>query len=141
MTELLWKNGGKANSPVLLDKIEEEYGVKLPSLYRDIVLKYNEGRPSHKLIKTITGREVVFQELLSINLEDKNNLLQCSSVLKSEYGLHGVIPFASDPFGNLFCFEISEYMELKVVFWDHEEIDNSVIPITNSFEDLLCALY
>lgn len=59
-----------------------------------------------------------------------------------DFSFQKLVPFARDPFGNLLCFDY-RYNENnpKVVFFENESEKPTIIPVCNSFTDLINRLY
>lgn len=126
-------------------KIGNEMGVLFPVDYIECA-KINHGAHPNLEVFDIKGRpECVFNRLLSYDRTSKNYILGIYNVTRDRLA-DNVIPFASDPLGNLICFFFKEKSaELRsIVFWDHEMLDAkkiTVLKICDTFSELLSMLY
>jgi cell wall assembly regulator SMI1 len=109
-----------------IDRVEIALGIRFPTDYKEIIQKYNGAivRPS---IIEFGSEEEMFKYLLNLLPSDSFDLLRITKRFHKEGRLpEKVIPIASDPGGNYFCydFRISE-SHPPIVFYDHEfEWDN-----------------
>lgn len=116
--------------------LELELGTPLPETYRAFLLRFDGGVPSPKFQHSYRddgeyqGRVDAF---LGLHRESRySNILPNYKALCPNIGSEKVfLPFALDPFGNLYCLGIDELNHEQVFFWDHEE--NSVIPVARHF--------
>jgi SMI1-KNR4 cell-wall len=113
-----------------------QLGVRLPDDFIEQVAKYNAGAPNPSCFTLETGEERVMSYLLSFDLQSKHNIAAVAKAMKSE--LSGLIPIADDPFGNYICYDVSDRINPRLVFWDHEL--NKVSFIARSFTELLALL-
>ena len=129
-----WNFVEPLKSANLIDEFESLVGYEFPGDFKEFVMQYNGGRPEHKAYDTDTTEGRVFNKLLSFNKDD------ISTVWKTNGNIEGLpdkyVVFATDPFGNLICFDKDND---NVIFWNHE--DESVEHIANTFTELLDKLY
>lgn len=116
-----------------IEYVERKIGLILPRDYVETVIKYNGGRPDPYVIKD--GYDM--QHLYSLSQKDSLNAL---SIYEDKYQneFQGLIfPFASDSFGNDFCFKYKTKNDTKpvVVFCDHETMEIDFI--ATSFSEFL----
>jgi hypothetical protein len=133
-----WKYvGPDINDQTVVD-VESVLSVKLPADYLACLRKKNGGRPIPNAVN-VSGRvDVVFENLLRLDIQAPHGVIKVWNVLRARTK-EGVIPFASDPFGNLFCFEYLDRKSCSVVFWNHE--DGLSTFVSNSFSELLEMLH
>ena len=128
----------------LLVKFENDLGVKLPSQYRDWLIKYN-GMGWEKEVFHITDKEGDSRIHHVYGLHDgpdSRRLDITYKVFKGRIDSH-VFPIADDPFGNQVCLGISGNKRKKIYFWDHErelDVDDNPILISDSFNAFLESL-
>lgn len=137
MTEIKWKYAGPSISEEDLRSLEGVLAVALPADYRTFIREHNGARPKPNAIDLPGGRQVVMERLLRVEAGAKGNLASASEALRKQ-GELSLVPFGSDPFGNLFCFKYSGKTAKAVVFWNHE--NRSTEKICETFSELLCHL-
>jgi hypothetical protein len=121
-------------------KVEEALDVSFPSDYVDCVLLKNGGQPIPDTFDFEGRTEAVFNSLIDLNLDEGRNIVKVYHHLKDR--LPGkVYPFADDPFGNYLCFDYRGGKDPSVVFWDHEQSNDEVSFVCNSFSELLDLLH
>ena len=126
-----WKYVKKLNDLNAVENFETTYNVKFPSDLKDIIKKYNGGRPELKLFDTSTETGKDFKTLLSFNKTDIENIYIFCDDASS---VREMLPFASDPAGNLFVLK-----DGKIFFWNHETDSTSFL--ADSFTEFLNMLY
>lgn len=138
MTEIKWKYAGPSISEEDLRSLEGVLAVALPADYRSFIREHNGARPKPNAIDLPGGREVVMERLLRVEGDAKGNLASAAESLR-KHGEPGLVPFGSDPFGNLFCFKYSGKSAKAVVFWNHEK--GTTEKICGTFSELLQSLH
>ena len=130
-----WNYVKTLKSVNLIDEFESLVHYELPKDFKEFVLQYNGGRPEHKAYDTDTTEERVLKTILSFNKEDISTVWETN-----EGDIEGLpdkyVVFATDPFGNLICFDKDND---NVIFWNHE--DESVEHIANTFTEFIDKLY
>lgn len=119
-------------------EVEKLFGFQFPDDYKKCVLENNGGYPEPNIFDCDDGRiEVVFNNLISFTDENQN------IKMFYEFSLQKLIPFATDPFGNLLCFDFRDNASSpKIIFYNCEESGSTLItPVCESFTDLLERLY
>jgi hypothetical protein len=114
-----------------LSQAEVRLQTKLPAEYRNAILQFGLPRPTIQLLDTIVDRE--------LDLRDVSDFLSPTDLVAvtedwREMGLpEGLVAFATDCMGNLFCFptEGGTEAEGSIVFFDHD--DQTVDLIAPSF--------
>lgn len=94
-----------------LSKAEESLNIKLSKELRNIILKYNNGRPERTCFDTKTEQGKMLKKILSYNEEDKDNVYVFSELIDKGY-----IPFAITEFGDVIC----ESKEQAIYLYKHE---------------------
>jgi cell wall assembly regulator SMI1 len=112
-------------------KLEEEMGIRLPSEYRQFLLKHNGGYPEPDGF-VIHGRtedeDGMVDRFLAIHDGEHDNLSRYLKWYKGRLP-RNLFPVAHDPGGNLICISTSGADVGKVYFWDHdEEVEEGVVP-------------
>lgn len=121
--------------------VESTMGVTYPKDYEECVKRYNGGYPKPNKFDLYNGVQAVFMGLISFTNENLN--IKMFFDFAEESSIEGLVPFGKDPFGNLLCFDYRSNKESpQVVFFDHEERgEEAIIPICNTFTELLNGLY
>ena len=120
MNEIKWRRPG---SPLVRDDIERvEYlvGYKFPNDYVSCALLYHGASVIPYRIDC-NKNERVFANLLSFSDKNVDNIIEvynnCKGRLKN-----GIIPFACDPAGNLFCFDYRKDKEKPSIVFLNKEL-------------------
>lgn len=104
-----WKYVKVLENKDLVNIFLSKYGVKLPKTVKELIEKYNGGRPSKKCFDTDIHKECVFKTLLSYNPKDIETIYKVykegSDTKFIEMKLY---PIASDPFGNFICVDLKQ---------------------------------
>ena len=93
-----WKYVKPLKDNSVFENIEKIYNVEIPIYLKELITKYNCGRPEKSIFDTKKSKERVLQGLISFNKEDKANIFIYEELLKKGY-----IPFAITEFGDLVC--------------------------------------
>ena len=133
MEDINWKYGGSVSEGDICS-VESALGVAFPADYRTFVAGHNGARPKPKAIDIPGKREGVMERLVHLDPGTSDNVTRAATELRSR-GQGDLVPFASDPFGNLFCFQFSGGSVSAVVFWDHEK--NSTSRICKTFSEII----
>ncbi len=81
MSELEWKLAYPLDDDSAIRKIEGIIGKKLPNEFCEVIIKNNEASPSKSNLKTGTGAEHVFCNLISFN--EDTNVFNTLEILRS----------------------------------------------------------
>ena len=130
-----WKYIKPLESESSIKEFEEKYSFEFPESFRDIVSEYNGAYPETDIYDTDKTKERTFKSLLSFNREDKMNIWKIAEWNSNELD-NKYIAFATDQFGNLICFSISDK---SVVFMDMETLSTETI--AENFSCFLDKLY
>ncbi len=109
-----------------IESYELKQDYEFPIEFKQLVTKYNGGRPS-KCVFLVNTQQRVMKSLLSFNLKDKDNIWNCGSEIGDRY-----IAFAIDNYGNTICFDRDDN---SIVFRNHET--EQVEYITDNFTEFL----
>jgi hypothetical protein len=134
MTEIQWRYTGPSTSEEDIRSLEGLLAVVLPADYKSFIQEHSGARPRPNAIELPGGHEAIMERLLHIEAGAKGNLTSVAEALRKQ-GELSLVPFGSDPFGNLFCFKYIGKTAKAVVFWNHES--NVSITLCATFVDLL----
>lgn len=123
MNKITWKYVKPLQNVQAVAEFELKNGVVIPDDLRAVIYYHNGGRPSLRYFDLPNEEDKEFKTLLSFNENDLENVYKRFPVGASGDGL---LPFASDPAGNLLVLK-----EGAVYFWDHEK--SQVIFVAPSF--------
>ncbi|MCB9687891.1 MAG: SMI1/KNR4 family protein [Alphaproteobacteria bacterium] len=141
---------GKPVSEEVIRDVETRLGHRFPSDYRDFLRANNGGFPVPDSFAFADGRPgSKVQFFFGFGGKVRTARLDYAIATFKERLPPGLIPIASDPFGNLICIGLcGSPWEERVVFWDHErESDegepartDNLTPIADSFTAFLHSL-
>ena len=126
--------------PEELEKLERQWGVRLPEEYKHIASTYQGMTPDPSAFNVGSGNDV-FNALLPILADEEARVC---SVQEAHQTLQphlpaGIYPFANTPGGEFICFDYRDsHQEPKVV---HVSVDLSITPVANGFRTFLEGLY
>lgn len=126
-----WKYVKALKDASSIDRFEAEHGFSFPKDLKEILLKYNGGRPPKKYFDTETEKDKEFKTLLSFNDSDIETIYKCYPLDSADKTL---VPFASDPAGNYFVLK-----DNSVWLWNHET-DKTVF-LASTFTEFLQTLH
>ncbi|MDR6226171.1 SMI1/KNR4 family protein [Desmospora profundinema] len=104
-----------------IKEVEAALGISFPKEYKKIVQKYNGALIEPNVID-FNDEEEVFEMLIDLLPNQEFNIVSTVKAFQKRERLpEKVIPIATDPGGNYFCydFRISE-SHPPIVFYDHE---------------------
>lgn len=132
-----WKFIKTLENKDIIKLYEEKYQITFPKEFISLIERYNGGRPrpNNFNCKSISG--CVFKSLLSFNPNDRENIFNTKECLKDELP-ENLIPFATDPAGNLICFKYTSG-NTSIVYWMHET--EEIHDICETINELLNNLY
>lgn len=125
-----WKYVKPLNDNSIIGYIEKTYNVEIPTYLKELITKYNGGRPEKRLFNTQNSKERVLQGLISFNKEDKSNIFIYEELLKKGY-----IPFAITEFGDL-VFINNENKSVGLYLHENETIEKICDKVELFFETL-----
>lgn len=127
-----------------LEQFEKDIGARLPEDYRSFLVLHNGGTPEKYLVCWPGSHEPAEVWNDSLGLHNGPTYSRLDSVTEGlkEYLPKGIIPFASDPGGNLFCIGISGDYSGKIYLWDHERAQEkeSCSFLAGSFTEFVAGL-
>lgn len=126
-----WKYVKPLKNMNSITQIECKYKVQIPQALKNMIIKYNGGRPEKRLFYTDKHTEKVMKSLLSYNTEDKENIYFFSEIFEK-----GFIPFAITEFGDTICIN---NQNKNVELYLHET--DSFEYICKDVEDFINILY
>lgn len=130
MMELLAKLGftpsKKPSGERILKRIEKEYELVLPPLYRFFLLNYKQSASDEEIAYSCNepppwsgdGKTLTLDWFLLPEAEDDN----LEETLDNYYDRlpSALVPISADMAGNLICIGVSDKATGKIYFWDHE---------------------
>ena len=138
MKDIVWELASKLSDNSQIDKLNARIVGILPSDYISCVLYNNAGYPSLNVFETQLGTQHIFNNLLSLDESDDENVFKVYQFISEETDRKDILPFARDSFGNYICFDYRE-IPVSVVFWNHET--NSLDAVAKTFTDLINMLH
>jgi cell wall assembly regulator SMI1 len=136
MIKIVWERVVGSVDEKTIAKVEEKFSIRFPQEYKECVMKYNGGHPVPNVFYFTDEGEGCFDHLLSFtsdpNIEDVYDII-------SDYVPEGIIPFATDPFGNDICFDYRKNKQRpNIVFRNQDEIGDEAIEfICETFTEFL----
>ncbi len=131
MQEITWKYIKPLTDVNVILDFEKKAGIVIPDDLKSVIQDFNNGRPSPNCFDLQNEKEKVFKKLLSFNISDVENVYEC---MELDTVIEGLIPIASDSFGNFICLH-----QGKIYYW-HSESDQKEF-LANTFTDFLNKLY
>jgi hypothetical protein len=126
--------------PHELENLERQWGVRLPSDYRRLVVACQGMSPEPSAFNVVSGRDV-FCVLLTVSIDEE----------RDEYSLHhvygiiaphvpaGIFPFALTSGGEFLCFDYRTSPEHPAVVL--VSVEMRIQPIAGSFGDFMASLH
>jgi hypothetical protein len=104
---------------------------------KDLFLQHNAARPSYSFIK---GQDLALNCLLNVRVNDNEpSILETWNQFK-EFFLPARLPFALDPFGNIFCLDVSQANAIYLFYHDSFDDDKRFAKIASNLNELLLLL-
>lgn len=148
-TPVVLGSRGPVVSETCVARFEVRLGYRLPSDYREFLLKYNGGDPVVGIVKGRDDREdIPYQHgesvrsflMLAPDEGDVPEFQELKAPTELDWLLPAnLLPIADDAFGNSFAIDL-ESTDGLVRFIDHESLDNDIAQhrvLADSFLDLL----
>ena len=135
----IWKEPHPV-SPGELERLESEWGVKLPEEYKEVVSLHQGMTPRPSGFKVGRGANA-FSVLLTVSRhegKESYSIPQVYQVIRS-YVPQGVYPFGGTPGGEDLCFDYSgsaEHPRVVLV-----AVDTTIHVVANSFREFLDGLF
>jgi hypothetical protein len=111
MDSVKWVHSAPLSSFDILKNFEKDFGIVLPEEFKSFVMANNYAAPLPDEVTVDGFGEADIKRLLSFNRGDTENIHQ----VINRFLKVSLIPFASDSYGNYFCF-----LGDGVFFWEHE---------------------
>ncbi|MDR6224016.1 SMI1/KNR4 family protein [Desmospora profundinema] len=121
-----------------IEEIQQRLGVRFPIDYKRVAKTSHGEPPTPNTIDFGMYKEKVVGCLLSFDNSSPINFLHVYGSLKKHLPLK-VIPFAKDPFGNMYCFDYRDSEEPTIVYWNHES--GSITHVCDTFSKMESMLY
>jgi cell wall assembly regulator SMI1 len=140
MGEIKWERIVGGVDETIINLIEEKFSIRFPKEYKECVMKYNGGHPIPNIFYFTDEGEGIFDHLLSFTSEP--SIEEVYDII-SDYIPEGIIPFATDPFGNDICFDYRKNKQIpNIVFRNQDEVGEEAIEfICETFMELLEKLH
>ncbi len=142
--DIIWEDGEKISKGEITE-VEAILGIKFPNDFVNVILDNDGGMPNLTAIDFNNEHEKVFSGLLSMSKNSEYDYIIETFVDVKDRLNKGVIPFADDPFGNLYCFDYRRNpASSTIIYWDHElepDDEDQFVFVADSFTDLLNRLY
>ena len=136
-----WKFGNKISENEI-SFLENQFGIKYPKEYVELVLNNDGASPTYDCWDMPNGeKEKVFDHLISLSDKNISNVFNTYYILKNEFGISDLIPFADDPFGNYLCFMKNN---MKIYYYNCDGYDNPNYVgeyVAASFGEFIASLY
>lgn len=134
LDKFVWRFEKAPATDRVLEQIEKQFAITLPTTYKKLVKLHNGGRPHPNVVKSDEHTERVIKTFLTVH-PTKGGLRDVHDWLNDQLP-EKCIPFASDPFGNYFCFHYGKATEEpSIIFWNHEQKRPEVL--ATSFQHFL----
>lgn len=130
-----WKYVKALKSENAIAEFEKAYKIEFPDSFKELVTKFNGGRPEKDVYDTDKTKERTIKSILSFNQDDKETIWKINEYSTEELG-DKYVAFAIDHFGNLLCFSKSDQ---SIIFMDSETLKTEVI--ANDFASFIEKLY
>ena len=117
----------------MIKNLEKDLNINFPDDFLSIIKKYDGGYPKPNNI-TVGGQEEVLNNIVSFIADNQSYIVSIYNDTEG-FGKSGLIPVAEDPFGNLFCYKITDGI-YSIVFWNHENAESTKF-VCNTFTELL----
>jgi len=137
--DYVWRQTPPA-APAELDRLEEEWGVRLPDEYKRLVSTHQGMSPEPATFRV--GRVVhVFNTLLAITRDQESegySVQHYQEVLRPLIPA-GIHPFGDTPGGEYLCFDYRDSPDHPRIVL--VSVEAHVHPVANSFEEFMDGLY
>jgi hypothetical protein len=144
LSELNINEGGRPVSrppptPEDISRIEELVGAKLPSEYVAFLIFSNGGHPELDVIAVNGAPRWGVDRFFHVSSD-------AGSALNIFWNYHAfrrtgidksVLPIAANGGGDLFCLDLSEAGDGKVILWIHDVPGGKIVQVADSFEELI----
>jgi cell wall assembly regulator SMI1 len=124
--------------------IETLVAAKLPSGYRDFLLRHNGGRPTPDVIDIngLPGGAADIKNFFGFDQEfESENLIWHFEIMRENVPWRHLLPIAGDSFGNTFCLDLAPDSYGRVVYFDLKGDDSEFYDVAPDFEAFLEKIY
>jgi hypothetical protein len=135
----VWKQSRPAD-PREVEQIEEQWHIKLPEQYKQIVSVHQGMTPEPSVFKVGRGGDV-FCVLLTLSVDKDNEYYSVHKTyeLLKPHMPEGLYPFGTTSGGENLCFDYRDSTpQPRVVLLT---VEMNALPVASSFEELLEGLY
>ncbi|REG23323.1 SUKH superfamily protein [Archangium gephyra] len=135
----LWTEPHPVDSQ-MLDRLEQQWKVKLPDLYRELVTTYQGMGPEPCAFNVGTGNDA-FSVLLIVSAESEKkaySVNEAHRILEPHVPV-GISPFALTPGGEYLCFDYRNSPEQPRVVL--VTVEMSIHPVADDFASFMNGLY
>ena len=130
-----WTFPRPLNGLELVKLIEQDYKIKLPSLYIEIIKDGNAEIPEKKYL-TVAGKRYDVGRLISANITDSPNILNAIGWLEQSANVK--IPIFINQFGDLVYLQYFNRTSYTIAIQEYDT--GKIVDIVGSFEDLIANL-
>ena len=146
MSDIEFLNEKEPLTPSDIDAVEVALGFKFPEQIRKLYLAHNGGMPMPNCFEQ-KGEYWSVNEIYSLKYGTKGSSLERCYIMVvvggEEYFPRGLVPFAQDGGGDLFCFRVGGAREGSICCWLHEHPENpkeAVVDLADDIDSFLAAL-
>ena len=121
-----------------IDAIENEWGARLPSDYREFLARYNGGIPKPDTVDVpgAPGTPTDVQVFFGLGrAEETSNLHWNLSLVRKRFPGRRILPIACDSGGNLFCIEAVASVAADVIYCDLESREPKMYDVASGFTE------
>ena len=109
---------------------------KFPADFLEFCDTFHGGFPDPDEIEVVGFGRTMINQVLPFDDDEEESIRSIGTVFAAVEGLpEGLVPFASEPGGNYFCFSAGHTGDMEIVFWFHEE--NRVLPVCGTFSEFV----
>ena len=125
-----WKYVKELKDKTVIENIEKTSNILIPTDLKQIIVKYNGGRPEKNVFDTTCSKERVLKSLISYNKEDKENIYLYTEVFDKK-----LLPFAVTEFGDLICYN-EKSNEIDLYLHEQDKCEKICDNILEFFDNL-----
>ena len=117
-----WKLAELPVSDQEIEQTEKTTGLVFPQTLKDLFKKANGAITNKNIFITLDKDELVLNNILNLNKNSAYPFSKAYNDVKDRLPKN-FVPFAIDPFGNLFCMGKDD----QIFFWRHDNPDNQEV--------------
>jgi cell wall assembly regulator SMI1 len=119
-----------------VDDFERDFKLSLPISLKEHLLKYNGGTPQRNFY-LMGSRSFIIDRFYSLKygdlkLEDAIDDFQITEQVIPKH----LLPFAYDPFGNIYCISLAPKEHGKIYIWLHD-VEGERVFVSDSLEEFI----